>query len=185
MLIEYIFNVRKDNKMNSELLTKLGLDSIDPACFLIAMAVLLIISVALTIVCIVKLSKVNERYEKFMKGKDGKSLESLVTEKISSIDQLLADSKKKTKEVAQIFDNLKITVQKVGIVKYDAFSEMGGKLSFALAMLNEENSGFIINSMHSREGCYTYIKEITKGESYIPLGKEEKEAMDRAMGIDY
>ena len=61
---------------------------------------------------------------------------------------------------------------------------MGGKLSFALVMLDKEDTGFVINAMHSREGCYTYIKEIIRGESYIPLGTEEKEALDKALGKD-
>lgn len=71
--------------------------------------------------------------------------------------------------------------QKVGIVKYDAFHEMGGKLSFALTMLDNKNNGFIINSMHSREGCYMYIKEIVAGESYIELGEEEAESLEKAI----
>ncbi|MNO05896.1 hypothetical protein D3C81_2274570 [compost metagenome] len=58
---------------------------------------------------------------------------------------------------------------------------MGGKLSFALSILNEENDGFILNSMHStREGCYTYVKEIIKGESYVVLSTEEKLALEEA-----
>ena len=71
--------------------------------------------------------------------------------------------------------------QKVGILKYDAFQEMGGKLSFALTLLDGNNSGYIINSMHSREGCYNYIKEIVKGESYIELSEEEAESLDQAI----
>lgn len=57
---------------------------------------------------------------------------------------------------------------------------MGGKLSFSLALLNDQNSGFIFNSIHSREGSYTYIKEIIKGESYVALGDEEAEALEIA-----
>ena len=53
--------------------------------------------------------------------------------------------------------------------------------SFALAMLDKENSGFVLNAIHSREGCYTYVKEIVKGESYIVLGEEEKEALRQAV----
>ena len=68
------------------------------------------------------------------------------------------------------------------MVKYDAFHEMGGKLSFSLAMLNKVNDGFILNAVHSREGCYTYIKEVIKGNSVILLSEEEKEALDEAMG---
>ena len=58
---------------------------------------------------------------------------------------------------------------------------MGGNLSFVLTMLDEENNGWIFNAMHSREGCYTYIKEVVKGESYIELAEEEKECLERAI----
>ena len=68
-----------------------------------------------------------------------------------------------------------------GIVKYDAFHEMGGELSFALTMLDENNNGWIFNAMHSREGCYTYIKEVVNGESYIELSSEEKECLEKAV----
>ena len=67
------------------------------------------------------------------------------------------------------------------MVKYDAFNEMGGKLSFALAFLDNNNNGWIMNAMHSREGCFTYAKEIVKGESYVELAEEEAEALDRAI----
>lgn len=52
-----------------------------------------------------------------------------------------------------------------------------------MAMLDAENSGFVLNAIHSREGCYTYIKEIVKGESYIVLGEEEKEALRQAVNM--
>ncbi len=167
--------------MNSELLNKIGLGSIDPAYIFAVMAVLIIALIVTVIICLNKLSKLNEKYNRFMKGSDGKSLEEAVTKRFSQVDKLLSENTKKTKEIEDIFENMKIAVQKVGIVKYDAFNEMGGKLSFALAMLNKNNTGFVMNAMHSREGCYIYIKEIIKGESYIPLGTEEKEALQKAM----
>ena len=76
---------------------------------------------------------------------------------------------------------LEFTFQKIGLVKYDAFHEMGGKLSFSLALLNETDDGFVMNAVHSREGCYTYIKEIIAGKCVIILSEEEKEALDMAM----
>ena len=65
--------------------------------------------------------------------------------------------------------------------RHNILQEMGGKLSFALTLLDGNNNGYIINSMHSREGCYNYIKEIVKGESYIELSEEEAESLDRAI----
>ena len=76
------------------------------------------------------------------------------------------------------------TFQKVGIIKYDAFNQMGGKLSFSLALLNENDDGFILNSVHSSDGCYSYTKIIKNGKCDINLGEEEKQALDMAMGIE-
>ena len=91
---------------------------------------------------------------------------------------------KKTKALNDIIENLDSAYQKVGIIKYDAFNEMGGKLSFVLALLTKENDGFILNAVHSREACYTYVKEIVKGESYIPLADEEQQALEEAVKSD-
>ena len=84
-------------------------------------------------------------------------------------------------DVKEMYRRTEHCIQKCGIVKYDAFNEMGGKLSFALALLDSDNTGWIMNAMHSREGCYTYVKEILKGESYVELSEEEAEALDRAI----
>ena len=114
--------------------------------------------------------------------------QSVVTDKVIAkyleAKQYLENEKKNRENIQVISDALKNTFQKVGMVKYDAFHEMGGKLSFSLALLDQKNDGFIINAMHSREGCYTYIKEILNGNSIIVLAEEEKEALGIAMGTD-
>lgn len=170
--------------MNSKLLQNLGIGDIDPAYFIIT---LLAISLGLLIYIIVtnlKIKKLIKKYEMFMSGKDGKSLENVIAKRFSQVDELIARDAKKDVMIKEIQENLLTVYQKVGIVKYDAFNEMGGKLSFALAMLDKENTGFVLNAMHSREGCYTYIKEIIKGESYIILGEEEKIAVEKAISVD-
>lgn len=149
-----------------------------------AIAALLIAVIALLIVVIVKQSKLTKKYNGFMSGKDVKSLEEIIVKRFSEIDKLLAADIKKDIVIEEIKENLNIAYQKVGISKYDAFKEMGGKLSFALALLDKQNTGFVINAMHSREGCYTYIKEIIKGEAFIALGDEEKKAVDMAINAD-
>jgi hypothetical protein len=117
-----------------------------------------------------------------MSGSNGKDLEEVILTRFSEIDFLKVENKKIKTKLENISETLLSTYQKIGIVKYDAFKEMGGKLSFSLALLNDNNDGFIINSMHSsREGCYTYIKEILKGESYVVLAEEEKLALEHAI----
>ena len=67
--------------------------------------------------------------------------------------------------------------------KYDAFDDVGGKLSFALALLDRENTGIILNAVHSRDNCFLYLKEIVKGESYVMLSQEEVEALRKAVNF--
>lgn len=122
-----------------------------------------------------------KKYKMFMRGMDGASLERAFARRFNQMDILEENSKNHMEEIRKIKEVQSITLNKTAIVKYDAFKEMGGKLSFALAMLDEDNNGFVMNAIHSREACYTYIKEIVKGESYIVLGEEEKEALRQAV----
>lgn len=168
--------------MNSKILETLGLKNVDIAIFIIILLVIGIVAIVYCIVLSKKIKRMNDKYEKFMKGKDGKSLEATFTKRFEDIDMLLKENDVKTNEINKINENLQIAVQKCGIVKYDAFNEMGGKLSFALVLLDKQDNGFVINAMHSREGCYTYIKEIIGGKAFIALGEEEQLALDKAMG---
>ena len=119
-----------------------------------------------------------------MSGKNAKSLEDTLIKRLDQVDSLMEANNANEKSIKKLFANMKFTFQKVGLVKYDAFNEMGGKLSFSLALLNQTNDGFVLNAVHSREGCYTYVKEIVKGESYVELAEEEAEALDRAIFHD-
>lgn len=161
-----------------------GLVEIDARWIIIALLVISVIAIVSFIIAIVamcKMNKIRKAYEKFMSGKDGRTLEPLLLEKFKEIDDLKHINAKNVKNIKFLLDKIHFSYQKVGIVKYDAFHEMGGKLSFALTMLDNKNNGFVINSMHSREGCYTYVKEIVAGESYIELGEEEAESLKQAL----
>ena len=115
-----------------------------------------------------------------MSGKNARNLEKTLIERLDQVDALLDANAANEKNIRILFNKMKFTFQKVGLVKYDAFNEMGGKLSFSLALLNEKNDGFVMNAVHSREGCYTYVKEIIDGNSIIVLSPEEQEALDMA-----
>ena len=128
-----------------------------------------------------KMSRFMKKYKMFMRGMDGASLERAFAARFNQMDILEENSRNHMEEIRKIKEVQNITLNKVAIVKYDAFKEMGGKLSFALAMLDKENNGFVMNAIHSSDGCYTYVKEIVKGESYVVLGEEEKEALRQAV----
>jgi len=164
--------------MESKILAGLG---IDPGIIFIVMLLLIIILFVLYFNVTMNYNRLKNSYNSFMKGKDGKTLEESMKEKFAEVDTVLKLAKQNRQDIKEMSRILKRNFHKFGIVKYDAFNEMGGKLSFAIAMLDGNNSGWIINAMHSREGCYTYIKEIIKGESYIELAEEEAEALDKAI----
>ena len=153
---------------------------IDSDYIIIGLVALIFIFLILMIINIVQVSKLKKRYKIFMNGKDAKSLEDTLMQRLDQVDDLIASNATNEKNINKLFENMKPTFQKVGLVKYDAFHEMGGKLSFSLALLNETNDGFVLNAVHSREGCYTYIKEIVDGNSIIVLAYEEQEALDMA-----
>ena len=157
----------------------LGFDS---DFIIIGLLVVVLILLILTIVNVAQMRKLKKSYKVFMTGKNGKNLEETLIKRLNQVDSLIESNDENEKNIETICKNMKFTYQKMGLIKYDAFHEMGGKLSFSLAMLDVRNNGFIINAMHTREGCYTYIKEIVDGNSIIVLSEEEKEALNRAMG---
>lgn len=164
--------------MQSRILDSLGFD---PGIILIVMMAIMVFVLIYMVKVSMKLTRFLKRYRIFMRGKDAVSLEKAFTQKFLEVDRLMEINKIQAAEISRIKDILSRTTNKIGIVKYDAFPDVGGKLSFALAMLDESNTGFVLNAIHSREGCYTYIKEIVKGESYIVLGQEEKDALRQAV----
>ncbi len=156
---------------------KFGIDS---DYIIIALAILVVALVIVVIVDTIQIISLKKRYKIFMSGKNARNLEKTLIERLDQVDALIKANATNEKNIKRIFSNMKFTFQKVGLVKYDAFNEMGGKLSFSLALLNEADDGFVMNAVHSREGCYTYIKEIVGGNSIIVLAEEEQEALDMA-----
>ncbi len=149
---------------------------------IIGLAILMIILLAMYIVNVVQMSELKKRYRIFMEGNDAKNLESTLIKRLDQVDMLLASNSANERDIKILFKKMRFATQKSGLVKYDAFNEMGGKLSSSLALLNETNDGYMLNTVHGRDGCYIYIKEIVKGNSLIMLTEEEREALAIAMG---
>lgn len=173
------------NTNSSNFLNRIGFGGFDLGYLLIAVAVLLLLLLIVLILLIVQIKKtgnLKKRLDKFVSGKDGNSLEQEIVSLFEDNKFLKNITEKNKKDIRILYKNMESAYQKMGLVKYDAFNQMGGQLSFCLALLDENNNGFILNSVHSTEACYSYTKEIKQGESTISLGKEEEEALAMAMG---
>jgi len=84
------------------------------------------------------------------------------------------------KQVEKISQTSKASVQKVGIIRYNPFSDVGGDQSFSIALLDGNNSGIVITSLFSRDGNRVYGKAIENGTSQYSLSSEEKKAIEKA-----
>ena len=147
----------------------------------IALSVVSILLAVVLIIVLCKLKTLKRRVDSLTRGKDTESLEDIIVSYLERVESLEEGEEITRAALNAIKDNLKITYQKTGLVKYDAFREMSGALSYSLALLDKENNGVLICSMYSGEGCYTYAKEIIKGESKINLSEEEAEALKQAV----
>ena len=167
--------------MNSNLLNSLGLGNIDIGYLFAGLLAISIILLILIIITFVQIGKFKKKYKKFMLGKDGANLEKDIMTLYEDNKFMKLSIDRNREDIKALYKKHETAFQKIGLVKYDAFTEMGGKLSFALALLDENNSGFIINSVHSSEGCYSYTKRVKDGDSQLALSNEEKVAVERAV----
>ncbi|SHJ79974.1 DUF4446 family protein [Propionispora hippei] len=128
----------------------------------------------------IKLSRMNRRYRKLMQGVEGANLEKLLLTHIEEV----RDAVKRVDSLSASCRNLEgITrncVQKVGIVRFNAFEDTGSDLSFAIALLDAQNNGVVISNIFGRNESRTYAKPIVNCQSQYFLTEEEKAALEQA-----
>ena len=167
--------------MNYYFFKSIGLENIDIGILIVALVVIILFLIILNIVNIRSISKLKKKYDKFMLGKNAESLENEITDLFEDNKFIKNSIEKNKKDIHALYRKFESSLQKVGIIKYDAFDQIGGKLSFCMALLDENNNGFILNSVYGAEGCYTYTKEIKNGNCETSLGQEEEKALSIAM----
>lgn len=173
--------------MESKILKAIGLANIDPAYIII---VLLLVIVALLVLIIMqtknkkRIEQMEYRLKRLCSGKDGESLEEELAKLFEDNEYMMTTVNQHKTNIRNIYRRLEKCYQKQALVKYDAFNQMGGQLSFVLAMLDENNNGYLINSVHSLNGNYCYSKEIVNGTCEIELGDEEFEALTQAKEVE-
>lgn len=155
---------------------------IDPAIVILSLGVITILLLIITAICVVQTNRLYRKYDLFMRGKDAESMEDLIVDQIAEVTELKSQERINKDNLKTLTRNVKNSYQKFGMVKYNAFMGMGGNLSFVIALLDMNNTGFILNSVHNTDGCYLYLKTVEKGETETALGTEEKEALERALG---
>ena len=154
---------------------------IDPSWITLLLVLLVLILIITVLVLQARVRFLQKRYDLFMRGKDAETLEDNIVDIYRRL-QSFQNKDMANKDVMKVLNrSLANTIQKTGLVKYNAFEGMGGQSSFALTLLNMGNSGYNLNAMHSRNSCHVYIKEVRNGRPDMSLSQEEKLSLDRAM----
>lgn len=148
---------------------------------LLGIAVFILLALGVFININLKLAKLTKRYRRLMQGMDGKNLEEIL---FTNLDEVRA-TQKRYDEIHAACDNLEkvtqVCLQKVGVVRFNAFADVGSDLSFAVAFLDSHNNGVIVSSIFGRDESRTYAKPIQEGKSSYFLTEEEKQALAQAM----
>lgn len=131
-----------------------------------------------------KILYLEKRYSKLLQGEKVSSMETIILKRFAEIDMLKKSTRTVADTLGAISNMCEASLQKVGLVKYDAFDDVGGNLSHALAMLDRNNNGVIINVIHSKDRCFTYAKEVIKGKVYTVLSEEEQDALNKALDAE-
>ncbi|WP_317855079.1 DUF4446 family protein [Chakrabartyella piscis] len=149
---------------------------------LLGFGIAVLIMLIFCIVTFVYVMEQKKKYEFFMgsKRRPSHNLEMKLEEYFRVTKQVEENYNKVLDMVLDIEENMRSNVQKVGLVRYNPFDEMGGNLCFALALLDQDDNGVVLNGIHSRTGSFTYAKPIQMGVSIYLLSDEEIEAVEVA-----
>ncbi len=147
----------------------------------IAFAILMLLIIICFIICAVNSSKIST----LMDYSDDGDIISALKEYYNKVDDLSKTVNDKSDAVllsrlSNCEEDSNISIKKIGLVNFDAFDDVKGKLSFSLAMLNNNNDGIILTSLYGHNSCNTYVREIVNGETPIKLLEEEKTALNEA-----
>lgn len=148
----------------------------------IYLIIISIISLVISMISVFISIKIYKKYEINMKKLgNGENFAEMIKDYVSQVEKL----NKRDDQIIEVCNNinneLSHCIKKVGILRYDAFGNTNNKLSFALAMLDKENNGVVINSIYGHDNSNVYAKPIIKGASKYNLSDEEKEAINQAL----
>ena len=155
--------------------------SFDPGYIIMGMIALVVVLIALVIFLLVKYDSLQKSYDNFMKGRNGNSLEEVLIRVVDDNKKVKQQCKNNIDAILDMKKEIKHCYKKMGIVRYDTFNENSGKLSFVLALLDENHNRIFVNTIHSSNGSYQNLKTITNGVCELTLSEEEDAALEKAI----
>lgn len=150
--------------------------------FLIGVAVVNLLLLILYICNLLKLKKINNNYKSFMKKiGNGNNIEEMLQKYITKVEEVNEKNEEIINYCSRLDKEISLCIKKVGMVRYSAFKDTGSDLSFALALLNDNNDGVLLNGIYSREMSNIYAKQVIQGKTNVKISDEEKQALEIAL----
>lgn len=151
---------------------------------LMAIVTTFVVMVILFIIMLISNRKLKKRYMLLMKDADKGSLEDMIRNYQKKIDETYVDAKVALEDLKLLSNQVNHCIQKVGVVRFKAFEDIGSDLSYSVALLDNKNDGVVITSIFGRNISTSYAKPISKGTSKYALSDEEVYAMNKALGLE-
>ena len=151
------------------------------AFIIIGLLVIILLLFIIIISLMRSTSKLEKRYRRLTRGINNKNLEEIINSKLDEVDRAMAKSEDAINECKVIREEIKGCVNKVAIMRYKAFPDVGSDLSFSIAILDSYNDGVLITGIYSRHDSTTYAKPVDKGISRYELSEEEAYVLNEAI----
>lgn len=129
-------------------------------------------------------SSLKDKYKRLTKGTSGRNIESILLEHIQKVEDVEEGFKGLHSKLDILENRISFCIQKVGIVRYNAFNDVGSDLSYSIALLDDNNNGIVLTGIHGRTETVSYAKPILNGKSNYNLSVEELQALERAKPND-
>lgn len=148
---------------------------------ILGITVVSVVSLILVVFNLQRTGKMIRKYNKLMEGMENKNIEEMLTSHLKTVNKMFSKTLEIESEYKSARKMAEKSVQKIGVVRFNAFENTGSDLSFAVALLDSFGDGVVISSLFARDESRTYAKPVEKGQSSYHLSDEEKEAIKKAM----
>jgi hypothetical protein len=138
------------------------------------------VSLLVSFYCLWQLAELRKRFRQALSDQSGSSLEKVLAGYLKRVEQVAKHNEELDEAYRQLAASSSLASQKLSIVRFNPFGDTGGDQSFVLAVLDAHNSGYVLTSIHGREGTRVYVKPVDYGKSKYVLSTEELQALNQA-----
>lgn len=143
--------------------------------------ILQVVWLVLVVLLLARTRALSRRLQRLSAGTTGASLERVLMDHLARVEQVDTRQNQMEERVSALEAQIPWCVQRVGLVRYDAFDDVGGQQSFSLALLDARQNGLVLTSVYSRSDVRVYAKAIRQGQPSHPLSEEEVQAIQNAL----